>query len=154
MDIDLIQLNYDLLQALICVFEFDYIIRSINFLKQWLFFIQDTNDDVEFFLVFFDIFLTLFNTTQSRYPTKNGYKKATNICLIAKPNHTMFNIITINPIQASFTRLISVHTRTSIVFNITLCRIREKFKRKSCLDLNNHQIFCSIIMYFIYCFCM
>ena len=70
MDIDLIQLNYDLLQALICVFEFDYMIRSINFLKQWLVFIQDTNDEVEFFLVFFDIFLTVFNTTQSRHNKK------------------------------------------------------------------------------------
>ena len=139
MDIGLIQLNYNLIQVLICLFAFNCIITSIHCLKQLLFTIDNTNNKMEFFLCFLGGFFVVFDTAQDGYKRKNGSQKATNTSLIKKPNGRIVNIIIIDEIQALLARLILIQAITSIVFNMVLHIIDIIFERKSSLDMKKHQ---------------
>ena len=138
-NIALIQLNYDVIQVFIIVSAIGYLIISIHCFKKSLITINYTNNKMECFLVLGGIFFVIFDTTQYAYERKNGSKRATNMCSIGKPNGRRFRIIIIDQIQALFTGLIWIQERTSIVFNVVFHIIEIKFKRNSCLDMNNHQ---------------
>ena len=139
MDIALVQLNYDLIQAFICLFAFNCVITNIHWLEQLLFVINCTNNKKEFFHGFFAAFFVVFYTPQHEYERKNGSGKATNASLMEKPNGTIVNIIVIEQVQALLTRLVWIQVITSIVLNMVLHIIDINFQRKSSLDMNKHQ---------------
>ena len=138
MDIHVMELNYDLLQVFIYVFEFDYI-TTMQFLKQRVIFNSRNKQWDGIFLCFFLCFCCCFRHSTKQVSNKSGSRIATNTSLIVKPNGRILNIIIINLIQALFARLISIQASTSIVFNIVLGIIHIKFKKILCLAMNNHQ---------------